>query len=286
MKWMLTLREALAQATGQLSAHPDLRPTALADAAILLQHLLGVERATLIAHPERTLDRDRQTQYQLLLARRLRFEPIQYILGETEFYGLRLKVTPAVLIPRPETELLIEAVLARQPHGQPVRIADIGTGSGAIAVALAHALPQAELTALDLSRSALAVARWNAALHNVADRIAFLESDLLEAVAGTAPYDAIVSNPPYIPSSDAPTLHPQVRDYEPSLALFAGADGLEVYRRLISQAFARLKPSGLLALEIGYRQRDALAQLLSDFNSVEFLPDLQGIPRVALAVRP
>jgi release factor glutamine methyltransferase len=286
MKGMLTLREALARATGQLSAHPDLRPTALADAAILLQHLLAVERATLIAHPERTLDRGQQAHYQLLLARRLRFEPIQYILGETEFYGLRLKVTPAVLIPRPETELLVESVLGRLPHGQPLRMADIGSGSGAIAIALAHALPQAELTALDLSPAALAIARENAATHRLADRIAFVESDLLAAVAKATPYDVIVSNPPYIPASDAATLHPQVRDHEPSLALFAGTDGLDAYRRLIPQAFALLKPGGLLALEIGYGQRDALDQLLSDFNAVEFLPDLQGIPRVALAVRP
>jgi release factor glutamine methyltransferase len=285
---MLTYRECLTRATDQLSAHPDLRPTALADAALLLQHMLGIDRATLIAHPERTLDRGQQAHYQLLVARRLRFEPIQYILGATEFYGLRLKVTPAVLIPRPETELLVEAVLARLPHDQPVRIVDVGTGSGAIAVALAHALPLAlphsQVTALDLSPAALAVARENAQTHNV--EIRFLHSDLLAAVQQEAPFDAIVSNPPYIPAPDAPTLHPQVRDHEPWMALFAGEAGLEVYQRLIPQAFALLKPGGLLALEIGYGQSMAIAVLLAPWQQVEFLPDLQHIPRVVIARRP
>jgi release factor glutamine methyltransferase len=283
---MLTLREALTRATDQLSAHPDLRPTALPDAAVLLMHTLGLERATLIAHPERTLDREQQAAYQRLLERRLRFEPIQYILGHAEFYGLRLCVTPAVLIPRPETELLVEAVLNRLPHDQPQRIVDIGTGSGAIAIALTHTFPQASVTALDLSPEALAIAGENASTHSLAGRIRLLQSDLLGTIAGEEPFDAIVSNPPYVPTEDASTLHPQVRDHEPSLALYAGVDGLEVHRRLIPQAFALLKPNGLLALEIGHGQRDAIAELLAGWNDVEFLDDLRQIPRVALARRP
>jgi len=283
---MLTYREALTRATSQLSAHPDLRPPALTDASTLLQHFLGIDRATLIAHPERSLTRDQLAGYQLLITRRLRFEPIQYILGETEFYGLRLKVSPAVLIPRPETELLVEAVLHRLPHDQPLHLADIGTGSGAIAIALANSLPTAHVTALDLSPDALAIARENAHTHAIADRITFLESDLLAALPTRTKLDAIVSNPPYVPLADSPTLHPQVRDYEPSLALFAGPTGLDLYRRLIPQAFRHLHPGGLLALEIGFGQRDALASLLSNWHSVAFLPDLQGIPRVTLAVRP
>jgi release factor glutamine methyltransferase len=283
---MLTLREALTRATDQLSAHPDLRATGLPDAAVLLMHTLGVDRATLIAHPERKLDREGQAAYQRLIERRLRFEPLQYILGHAEFYGLTLRVTPAVLIPRPETELLVEAVLTRLPHGQPQRIADVGTGSGAIALALAHSLPRASVTALDLSPDALTIASQNAQSHSLQDRLRFLESDLLSAVAGEEFFDAIVSNPPYVPSGDAPTLHPQVRDHEPSLALYAGTDGLDIYRRLIPRAFALLKPNGLLALEMGHGQRGALAALLGEWNEVEFLDDLQQIPRVALARKP
>jgi release factor glutamine methyltransferase len=293
---MIDVQQALIRAAGQLAAHPDLRPTAVPDATILLMHSLGIDRAALIAHPERPLTREQLADIQRLVERRLRFEPIQYILGTQEFYGLRFKVTPAVLIPRPETETLVEAVLSqlRVPHPRDggigprptvVRIADIGTGSGAIAVALAHALPQAQITALDLSPQALAIASENAQINGVADRIRFLESDLLAAIADEPPFDAIVSNPPYIPTSDAPTLHQQVREFEPSQALFAGPDGLDIYTRLIPQAFAAIKPNGLLAMEIGFGQCDAIATLLANWNEVAFLPDLQQIPRVAIARR-
>ena len=283
---MITVREALTRATGQLSAHPDLQPTALADAVLLLRHTLTASRADLLAHPERPLDREQQARYQRLLEQRLRFEPIQYILGTQEFFGLNLRVTSAVLIPRPETELLVEAVLARLPHDTPLRIVDVGTGSGAIALALAHSLPHASVTAVDLSPEALALARENAATHHLADRIHFLQSDLMQQLEAEPPFDAIVSNPPYIPDADAPTLHPQVRDHEPVQALFAGPTGLEIYARLIPQAHTLLKPGGLLALEIGFGQRDALASLLILWHAIEFLPDLQGIPRIALARRP
>ena len=283
---MITAREALARATGQLSAHPDLQPTALADAVLLLLHTLTATRADLIAHPERPLDREQQARYQRLLEQRLRFEPIQYILGTQEFFGLTLRVTPAVLIPRPETELLIEAVLARLPRDTSLRILDIGTGSGGIALALAHGLRRASVTAVDLSSDALALARENAGTHGLTNRIHFLQSDLLQQLEAAPLFDAIVSNPPYIPDADASTLHPQVREHEPPQALFAGPTGLEVYARLIPQAHALLKPGGLLALEFGFGQRDALASLLTPWHQVEFLLDLQGIPRVALARKP
>ena len=283
---MLSVREALTRATGQLSAHPDLRPTALADATVLLLHTLALERPALLAHPERLVDREQQARYQRLLERRLSFEPIQYILGTQEFFGLTLRVTPAVLIPRPETELLVEAVLARLPTDLPLRIVDVGTGSGAIALALAQALPIASLTAVDLSPEALSIAQENAATHYLTHRIRFLQSNLLAALAHEEPYDAIVSNPPYIPTSDAPTLHPQVRDHEPSQALFAGPEGLDIYRRLIPQAHSFLKPDGLLALEIGHGQSDEIAALLATWQDLTFVDDLRGIPRVALARRP
>ena len=280
---MIDVKEALTRAAGQLAAHPDLRPTAVPDATVLLMHALGLDRAGLIAHPERSLTREQLADIQRLVERRLRFEPIQYILGIQEFYGLELKVSPAVLIPRPETEILVEAVLTRLPHDSPVRIVDIGTGSGAIAIALAVGLRQAHVTALDLSPAALEVACENAAMHGVAGRVRFLESDLLAAVAGEPKLDAIVSNPPYIPDSDAPTLHTQVREFEPKMALFAGVEGLDIYARLIPEAARLLKPGGLLAMEIGYGQRVSIEQLLAGWSDVEFVPDLQGIPRVALA---
>ena len=280
---MITRQQALARAAGQLAAHPALAPTALADAVQLLLHLLGIGRTALIAHPETPMNREQMAGYQRLLERRLRFEPMQYITGEQEFYGLALRVTPAVLIPRPETETLVEAVAARLPRQPALRVADVGTGSGAIAIALAHLLNNVWITAIDLSADALAVARDNAHRHGVADRIEFVASDLLAAVSGSQAFDAIVSNPPYVAETDAASLHPQVREFEPAQALFAGSDGLDCYRRLIPQAHRMLTPGGLLALEIGAGQQEAIAGLLAGWQDVEFLPDLQGIARVALA---
>ncbi|ADW67727.1 peptide chain release factor N(5)-glutamine methyltransferase [Granulicella tundricola] len=281
----MTALEALTRATDQLSAHPDLRPSALADAAILLTHTLGIDSTTLRAHPERPIDRDQQAVYQRAIERRLTFEPIQYILGTQEFYGLPFRVTPAVLIPRPETEHLVEAVAARVPHNRPVRILDVGTGSGAIAIALAHLLPHAHITALDISPEAIEIAQENARTNHLAARIDFQQSDLFTAVTKGPPFAAIVSNPPYIPLSDSESLHPQVRDYEPHQALFSGPTGFEVYERLIIQAPSLLLPNGLIALEIGQGQQPRMAELLRFWRSVEFLPDLQQIPRVALARR-
>jgi release factor glutamine methyltransferase len=282
----MTLREALSVAAAQLAGDPHLRDTAARDAELLLLHTLEISRVTLIAHPDRGLTSTQQALYEENITRRLHHEPIQYITGQQEFYGLTLHVTPAVLIPRPETEHLVEAVLKFLPPDQPLRIADIGTGSGAIAIALAAHLPQAAITALDISAEALTIAAANASEHNVASRIQFLQSDLLSALdhaAGT--FDAIVSNPPYIPESDRSTLHPQVRDHEPAAALFAGQTGLDIYRRLIPQALDALKPNGLLALEIGHGQQADLAILLANWQKVSFVNDLQQIPRVALARR-
>jgi len=281
----MTIREAVARAAARLAEHPELRATAMADATLLLLHSLGIDRAASIAHPERTLSREEQAALERMIERRLRFEPMQYIVGTQEFFGLAIRVTPAVLIPRPETEILVEAVLARLPNDVALQIADVGTGSGAIAIALAHALPNAFVTAIDLSAKSLAVARENAILNSVEERIRWLESDLLQAIADEPPFDAIISNPPYVSIAEAVNLHRQVRDYEPAQALFAGSTGLEAYERLIPQAFTLLKPNGLLALEIGHGQRDAIAALLSGWREIEFVPDLQQIPRVAMARR-
>ncbi len=255
------------------------------DAALLLGRVLGKDRAWMLAHPDVPLSCAQLARYQTMLARRIKHEPIQYILGEQEFYGLRFVVTPDVLIPRPETEHLVEAVFERMPKQRPLRIADVGTGSGAIAVTLAKALPLAEIDALDLSPRALHIALGNAEAHGVADRVRLLESDLLRAVAGE-PYDCIVSNPPYVASTE--TLEPQVALWEPHTALFAGTDGLGIYRRLLPEALQYLKPGGLLALEFGAGQREALTALFgkgSAWGEPEFFEDLQGIARVALAVK-
>jgi release factor glutamine methyltransferase len=286
----MTLSQAIIEATAQLAASEHLRNQARRDAELLLLHTLQIPRVTLLAHPMRELTAEQQAAYANTIRRRLNHEPIQYITGQQEFYGLLLKVTPAVLIPRPETELLVETVLNRLPANQPLKIADIGTGSGAIAIALAAHLPHADITALDISPEALAIAAANAREHNVAHRIHFLQSDLLSALAHNEPhaestpgFDAIVSNPPYIPESDRAGLHPQVRDHEPAAALFAGPDGLNLYRRLIPHAHSALKPNGLLALEIGHGQRETIAVLLQTWHQVSFVNDLQQIPRVALA---
>ncbi len=243
-------------------------------------------------------------RYASLLERRMKGAPIQYITGETEFYGLPFRVTPNVLIPRPETEHLLEKCLALATHmaapsfrpplpegwestnpTSPIRILDIGTGSGAIAIALAHNLSSADITATDVSPHALSLAEENAKRNGAAIR--FLQGDLLAPVTGET-FDLIVSNPPYVPATDRDSLAVEVRDHEPPLALFAGKDGLEIYRRLIPQAFAALTPGGFIALEIGYGQQPAIHSLLAGtgFTNIEFSPDLQGIPRVAIGQRP
>ena len=270
------------------------------DAETLWLHLLGQNRAWLLAHPDHDPSPELCDAFDELVARRAQHEPLQYLTGNQEFYGLPLHVTPDVLIPRPETEILVESVLAWAVLQSvsapeiPLHLVDLGTGSGAIALALAAHLPGANITALDRSPAALKIARANAdRLGLRSPRLRFLLSDLLSALADSPPggnepagVDAIVSNPPYVSQGDAATLQPEVRDFEPHLALFAGADGLDIYRRLIPEAWAALRPAGLLALEFCFGQKAALEALLRPWRNVRFLGDLAGIPRVALAERP
>ena len=254
----MTLREALAAASTALPS-----ANARRDAELLLAHILHQPRTYLLAHPEAELTPTQLAAFQQLITRRAAHEPLQHLTGQQEFHGLTLRVTPDVLIPRPETEHLVEAVLAwaaTQP--QPLRIADIGTGSGAIAIAIATHLPTAQIIATDISPAALAIAHENAATHHLTN-IHFLHADLLPPAEPA--FDAIISNPPYIPLTDAPTLQPEVRDHEPHTALFAGDDGLDIYRRLIPQA---------------------LTHLLAGWQNVAFLNDYAQIPRIALATRP
>lgn len=284
----MTLRQTLTEAAAMLATDSHLHEHARHDAELLLLHVLQIDRPTLFAYPDRILTPQQLESYQAAVNRRLSHEPIQYITGTQEFFGLQLKVTPATLIPRPETEHLVEAVLRGLPHDRPMKILDVGTGTGAIALALAAHLPQARITAIDLSAEALKIARENAVTHHLESRVQFLLSDLLTGLPQSeqiAAFDAIVSNPPYIPESDRAELHPQVSEFEPPEALFAGALGLDIYRRLIPQAHAALKPGGLLALEIGHGQKDALYGLLTGWQDVSFIADLQQIPRVILARR-
>ena len=284
---IMTIREALAEAAPLLPA-----TNASRDASTLLAHTLLCNQAWLRAYPETELTSTQAHTFQSMIHRRAGREPLQYITGQQEFYGLNFRVTPSVLIPRPETEHLVEAVLlwATQFQAeQTLQIADIGTGSGAIAIALATHLAGARFVATDISDAALAIARQNALAHGCDQRIQFVHSDLLSgietAIAGGFRFDAVLSNPPYIPADDAATMQPEVIEHEPHTALFAGPDGLDIYRLLIPTAYAALRERGLLALEIGYGQRDALATLLADWDDLHFIDDYAGIPRVAMAVR-
>lgn len=264
--------------------HPE---RARRDAEVLLMHLIHRDRAFLIAHPLEVLSAEGAVRYYALIDRRVAGEPIQYITGEVEFYGLPFRVSREVLIPRPETEHLVEKALSVAAQFERPRMVDIGTGSGAISVALAHKLPGAQVTAIDLSIAALEIARGNAEQNGVAERIRFLHGDLLTPVAAEQ-FEIVASNPPYVSTGDRATLSVEVRDYEPSLALFAGDDGLEIYRRLIPGAQAVLVSGGFIILEVGCSQADAVAGLLTDcgFRHIEFTADLQGIDRVVTALRP
>ena len=247
------------------------------DNRVLLCHALGLTRVGLITQSERALDAGEAQRFAALVQRRLDGEPIAYIVGQREFFGLPFEVGDAVLIPRPDTELLVELTLERLPPSG--RVLDMGTGSGAIAVALAHTRRDADVTALDVSAEALAVARRNAAANGT--RVAFLQSDWYAALDGVAPFDVIASNPPYIASGDRHLSEGDLR-YEPVGALTDHADGLSALRIIVAGARARLKPGGWLLMEHGYDQSAAVRQLLSGqgYTDVQSWTDLAGIERV------
>ncbi len=283
----MTFRESVSAAEAKLlqSPHPG---RARLDAETLLLHALNQDRAWLLAHWDDEAEADTKCAYDELVARRQTGEPIQYITCSSEFFGLPFSVGPGVLIPRPETEHLVEEVirLAREFGSMPLRIADIGTGSGIIAVAVAHALPHAQVSAIDSSAQALAIALENARRHHLEDRIQFFEGDLLAPLANQR-FSIIASNPPYIPLQDRDSLSIEVREHEPHSALFGGDDGLAIYRRLIPEAHDLLAPNGWLVLEIGYGQQPAIEQLLqaNGYREIRFIPDYQSIPRVAAGRR-
>ena len=263
--------------------HPE---RALQDAEFLLMHVLGKDRAWMLAYWKDEIGTDASIPYHSAIERRRSGEPIQYITGEAEFFGLPFRVTRAVLIPRPETEHVVEKVIELAAGMARPQIVDVGTGSGAIAVSVAAKIPSAAIAAIDISAAALDLARENAKRNGVTDRIRFLDGNLLAPVSEEK-FDFVVSNPPYVPETDRTSLSVEVREYEPGLALFAGADGLAVYRRLIPAAYDALVPSGWIVLEIGYGQQEAIRSLLAEskFMEIGFTADLQGIPRVAYARR-
>ncbi len=261
-------------------------------AELLLMHVMGRDRAWLYAHPEAPLDADEARRYFELVTQRAAGTPTQYLTGKQEFWGLEFEVTPAVLIPRPETEHVVEVAverLGKELANASLRIADVGTGSGCIAVALAHEFPRAEIFATDISADALAVAARNVARHNLAGRVHFIECNLLRAFANEhGTFDLIVSNPPYVARDEEVQLQREVREHEPHGALFCGATGTEIYAPLVNQAAGLLKPGGFLVLEIGYGALDRVRPLFSDssaWTEIHVANDLAGIPRVISAKR-
>jgi release factor glutamine methyltransferase len=282
----VTLRESLAAAISRLTAANV--PSPRLNAELLLMFTLQCDRAYLHAHPERKLSADEQRRYDQALAERERGVPAQYITGHQEFWGMDFIVTPAVLIPRPETEQVIEIVLERVRVGwasspaESIRIVDVGTGSGCIALALAKELPGTEIHATEISPAALDIARANAARLQLEARVQFHQTDLLQGLE-SGRFDFVVSNPPYVGESEEDHVQLEVRKHEPRNAVFGGATGLEVIERLIPQARESLMPEGWLVMEISGTIAERVRELLAGWNDIQVMKDLQGIPRVASA---
>lgn len=279
------LRQALTSAIDKLTAARV--GSSRMNAELLLMFTLGCDRAYLYAHPERPLTSEELARYDDLLAQRAQGMPAQYLTGHQEFWGMDLIVTPAVLIPRPETEHVIETVLtlARAEPNSPLGIVDVGTGSGCIALALAKELPAAIIDATDISAEALAIARANAARHELDSRIHFAQADLLAGMPAAA-FDFVISNPPYVGNSEEDQVELEVRKFEPRTAVFSGPTGMEVIERLIPQAHAALKPGGWLVMEISASVAESVRRQLGEWKDLRITEDLQGIPRVASARRP
>lgn len=280
---VMTLAERVAEAARRLAeADIDARDAAF-DAEVLARHALGWGRATYLARWREPPPTGFEEPFESLVARRYRREPVARITGRREFWGLVFEVAPAVLVPRPESELLVETALARLgDRTAQWEIADVGTGSGCLAIALARELPRARVTATDICQDALAVARRNAARHGAADRVTFQHTDLLDGLPG--PFDLIVSNPPYVPDGVIGTLAPEVRRHEPATALQGGPDGLDTVRRLVAVATDRLRPGGWLVMEVGAGQSGDAAAIAqrAGLQVVDVRPDLQGIPRAVV----
>jgi release factor glutamine methyltransferase len=283
----MNFREALKQGLGELRAAGIASPALAAE--LLLMHVTGVSRAWLYAHIDDPLDAGAAERYRELIGRRAAGTPTQYLTGRQEFWGLDFEVTPDVLIPRPETEHVVEIALARlgrRCSQGPLRVADVGTGSGCLAVALAREFPQASVFATDISLAALGVAQRNAERHGVAGRVLFAGSNLLAAFQPRS-FDLIVSNPPYVGRRESASLAREIREHEPDQALFAGAEGMDVYPLLIAQAADCLLTGGVLVVELGYGASERVMALMDtgDWREIRVTSDLAGIPRVLAAER-
>ena len=285
----MTVRERIVAARARLTAAGVDQSEAVLDANLLARKVLGWSRAELLMRQDDAVPPGFDDAFNVLVERRARREPAAYICGTQEFWSYAFAVTPDVLIPRPETELIVEELLNLLPIDAPAlprRIADIGTGSGCIAVSVAAERPHLNVVATDISRAALEVARRNAEAIGVAAQIEFLECAYLSRTSGA--FDFILANPPYIAEGEYEDLAPEVREYEPETALVAGADGLRDIRQIVDIAAERLKPGGTLFMEIGHTHGDALAALVSQFPSLtlsRISTDLQRIPRVAVIER-
>ena len=278
----MQLQESLWSAIDRLTAAHVGSPRM--NAEVLLMFTLGCDRAHLYAHSERELTADEATRYDDALSQRVQGVPSQYITGHQEFWGMDLIVTPAVLIPRPETEHLIETLLPLARKISHPKIVDVGTGSGCIALALAKELSTAEIHATDVSPQALEIAKANAARHRLESRVTFHQTDLLQSLP--AGFHFVISNPPYVGESEEDQVQLEVRKFEPRNAVFAGATGTEVIARLITQAHAKLAPGGWLIMEISGTIAEEVRKLLEGWQEVEIKPDLQSIPRVVQARKP
>ena len=280
----MNIGEALERCFGELVENDV--PNARQDAFQLVGFVTGRDKTYLIAHPEAMLTPEEQAGLSRLTARRASREPLQYVLGRQEFYRLTFEVSPDVLIPRPETEILVERAIGFLSNAAASRFCEIGTGSGCIAVSVLHELRQASAIGCDISAKALDVARRNAERNGVANRLQLINSDVFESLPHEK-FDAVLSNPPYVPEVDVPTLQHEVRDHEPTIALTPGGDGLGVIERLIEQSPSYLKPGGLLLFEMGFNQSGKVRELIDDevWTDVDLLPDLQGIPRILFAVK-
>jgi release factor glutamine methyltransferase len=253
------------------------------EAGSLLAHVMGKDRTFLISHATDDLNEETLETFAASVRRRALGEPQQYITGTQNFFGLEFAVNREVLIPRPETELLVEAALNLMDHSTtPQLICDIGTGSGCIAITLAHLRPTSRAVAVDISEGAIRVAKANANRHAVSDRVSFLVANAFESLVQKNGFDLIVSNPPYVSATSLPGLQREVRDHEPLLALTPGDDGLTIIRRLIRESPAYLKPGGHLLFEIGFDQHEAVHDIIDSnvWRLLEIQPDLQGIPRI------
>lgn len=261
-------------------------PNARQDAFQLVSSVTGRDKTFLIAHPEAELTDEQGSRLDTLTSRRASREPLQYIVGRQEFYRLNFEVSPDVLIPRPETEILVERAISFLASEPSPRFCEIGVGSGCISISVLHNLQHASALACDISENALSVARRNAQSNRVADRLQLINSDVFESIPYQE-FDAILSNPPYVPEADFGTLQSEVRDHEPTIALTSGPDGLDVIERLINDAPSYLKSGGLLIFEVGFDQSNKVRRLIDDqmWPDIEFLPDLQGIPRILTAVK-